>query len=597
MAKLQEKKHFKIVYALLLNAVIMAFFLIVIPLHYEMPDDYVFSNLITDGSYNFNFMSPVMASLMGLLQRVFYPVNAYVVVCLLTAFFACTAITRVFIDKFNPFVAFCFTIVLNGFLGINHYGTIAYTRMAALMTVAGFLCIVHYSKREKWKLGSIIGIVLILFGSIFRFAIFEVSVAAAGFFVIGKSITDYYCKNKEDCKPVDFFKILFEPKRFVLAIVAVVLCFAVSYGASFVIRSDSSVDYFIKYTAARSNVYDYMLPEYEENKEAYERINVDDNDLFMLRHLYMDDEGAFTYDQLKEIRKVKDTVNSNESSMLENLKLMVICEVGNIRAVWKNGTVDIRNFGIMAGNKGILYFFVGTLLLLFLLSMKKRNYFIPLMLSIITLALYIYLWRDLKVPFRAVYPLWISFAVYLMYSFSGSEVRDYIRNSPAENHSKTVVVFALIASILFSGAGVYLSTLYNQYIDYYKELDDSQIVLRGYIADNKDKKFELSKSCSYGPLADSIWVTQKTDYNKNYIGFAGTYYRLPKNDYETERFGTDNMFTNLFNDDVFFIVKSDDSHADMMKKYLQKYYSNGKTVEYTIVDTVDKYQICKYELR
>ena len=43
MAKLQEKKHFKIVYALLLNAVIMAFFLIVIPLHYEMPDDYVFS--------------------------------------------------------------------------------------------------------------------------------------------------------------------------------------------------------------------------------------------------------------------------------------------------------------------------------------------------------------------------------------------------------------------------------------------------------------------------------------------------------------------------------------------------------------------------
>ena len=334
MTKLQEKKHFKIIYSLILNTVIMAFFLIAFQLRYEMPDDFVFSNLITDGSYNFSFMSPVMASLMGLLQNIIYPVNAYVIVCLVAAFFACTAITRVFIDKFNPITTFCFTLVFNGFLGINHYGTIAYTRMAALMSVAGFLCIIHYSNKEKWKLGTVIGIILTVFGSIFRFAIFEVCVALAVFFVLGKSITEYFRKNKEERKFIDIIKIIFEPKRLISAVVAVVLCFGISYTASFVIKSDKNVDYFTKYTAARSAVYDYQLPEYDTHKDGYLEINIDENDLLMLRNLYMDDEGAFTYDKLKEIRSVKNKVDSNETSIVENMKLMLICESGNIRAVW-----------------------------------------------------------------------------------------------------------------------------------------------------------------------------------------------------------------------------------------------------------------------
>lgn len=594
MTKLQEKKYFKIVYALIINAVIMSFFLIVFQLYYEMPDDFVFSNLITDGSYNFNFMSPVMACFIGLIQNIIYPLNAYVIVCLLFAFAACIVVTRVLLDRFNLVTATCFTLVFNGFLSINHYGTIAYNHMAVLMSAVGFLCIIHYSDREKWKFGILLGILFVIVGSIFRFALFEVCVAVAVFFVLGKSITDYFRKNKTERKIIDIIKNIFDPKRLIAAVIAIVLCFGTNYISSFVIKSDKRVDNFIKYTAARSDVYDYRLPDYETHKEEYSKIGIDDNDLLMLRNLYMDDEGAFSYDKLKEIKSVKNSVDSAETSLFDNLKLMVICEAGNLRAVWKNGTVDIRNFGIEAGNKGVLYFFIGVLLLVFILSMKKRNFFIPIALSIITAFVYVYLWRELKVPFRAVYPVWFSFAIYIIYSFSWDELRDYLKRI-FNAKAKAVKCVAVICSILFAGIGVYLTSLYNQHIDYYT-LSDSQVALRNYISKNSDKKFELSTNCGYGSLSDSIWVTQKTDYDKNYNAFAGTYYRLPQKDYETERFGTDNMFTNLFNNDVFFIVKSDDSHADMMKAYLQKYYSNGKTVGYKIVDTVDKYQICKYTL-
>lgn len=572
----------------------MAFFLIVFQLYYEMSDDYVFSNLITDGSYNFNFMSSVMACFIGLIQNIIYPVNAYVIVCLLFAFAACTVVTEVLLDRFNLVAATCFTLIFNGFLSINHYGTIAYNHMAVLMSVVGFLCIIHYSNREKWKFGTVLGIAFVIIGSLFRFELFEVCVAVAVFFVIGKSVTEYFRKNKSERKAIDVFKIIFEPKRLVAAVIAVALCFGISCISSFAIKSDKRVDNFIKYTAARSAVYDYQLPDYETHKEEYSKTGIDDNDLLMLRNLYMDDEGAFTYDKLKEIKSVKSSVDSAETSLFDNLKLMVICEAGNLRAVWKNGTVDIRNFGIEAGNKGVLYFFIGILLLVFVLSMKKRNYFIPIAMSLITAFVYVYLWRELKVPFRAVYPVWFSFATYLIYSFSWDELRDYIKKI-FNAKEKAVKCVAVICSILLAGAGVYLTSLYNQHIDYYT-LSDSQVALRSYLTKNSGKKYELSTNCNYGALSDSIWFTQKTDKDKNYNQFAGTYYRLPQKDYEAEQFGTDNMFKNLYNDDIYFIVDSEDSHADMMKAYLQKYYSNGKTVGYKIVDTVDKYQICKYTL-
>lgn len=56
------------------------------------------------------------------------------------------------------------------------------------------------------------------------------------------------------------------------------------------------------------------------------------------------------------------------------------------------------------------------------------------------------------------------------------------------------------------------------------------------------------------------------------------------------------MYSYLLEDDVYFVVNLDNSHAEIMQKYLQKYYSNGNVIVTDLVDTVGTYGIYKYTI-
>ena len=598
MTKLQEKKYFKMGYALLLNAVIMAFFLIVFPLHYEMPDDHSYSQFITDGNYIFYIVDLVLGYIIGMLQRIVYPINAYVIVSIVFSFVSFVSITRVFLDKFSLVIATAMSFVMLGFFGVNHYETVAFTRMPALMCLAGLLCVFHYTnKKEHWKLWTVIGVVLVLLGSLYRFLIFEVSVVVFVFYYIGKSITDYFGIDKSLRCLKDFLHIALKPKRIISLSVAVVLCFAVHYASYAIYDFDADYNYYRQYTSARSSVYDYDIPKYEDAKEEYNAINIDENDLELLKAGYFDQNGALSLKQLQSINEIGKKYRKTSNSYIGILKLMLISEIGNVRAVWKNGTIEIVNNGRVAGGKGVVYFLIGILLLLFIVLMKKRYLFIPILLGIISLALYYYLWIDNKVPFRAVYPILIGFTVLLMYSFSYDGLRQRFQKRNKCFKKKAVpICIILIFSMLFSGWGVYLSTIYNQYIDFHSDYYN-QVNLYKYFEINKNSKYVIARNCPEHTLTDNIYFTEENPKYRNYEVFSGTYYNLPFIRERMERFGTENMYRYLLSEKTYFVVYAEDSHADMMKAYLQKYYSNGKTVDYKIVDTIDKYQICKYTLK
>lgn len=576
--KIVAMKYFKITFSILLNLLIMACFLTLTQVNYEIADNQTFSLFIAEGDYQIIFTNYFLCAFCGIIQNIIYPINAFVVVHLFFCLCAFIAITRVFVDKFNPLIATLFTLFINGFFAINHYSTISFTRAPALLCVAGFLCMIHFVYKQRWKAGVIVGGLFVLIGSTYRFKIFEVALVFAVVFVFAKSLSDYFAKEKNGRKFIDMLKIIFEPKRLVACIVVVVVCFGSNYLSVAINTSTEELSYYKEYTLTRSLIWDYEIPDYEQCKAEYDKINIDENDIEMLRAGYMDDQGAFTLENLKQIHSIQQNYNKETKSPVEIIKQMVVSELGNIKAM---------------GDKGIASLGFILVLLAFVVILKKRNYFIPGLFIVVIFAFYSYLWIFSKCPFRAVYPLWISAVVYLLYSFSYSEMKPKIQKF-YEPKRKIILAVVTVVVVLCSIGGVYLSSVSNDTID----LGDSnsKTELLNYFDENSQEQFELSRNTNIF-IDNSVFFVTKRDKDCNFISFDCTYYRHPNYTKKVDAFGTDNLYSNLLNNNVYFVDNNKNSHKTIMWEYIEKYYSDENEVECSAVDTVGDNTIYEFSIK
>lgn len=580
MKKIGEQKAYKgIAYSVILNLLFFIPFLSLYTLHYEMPDNLTYAQFIAEGSYTFDYMGFFVCAFYGLIQKIIYPLNAFVFMHLFFCLASFVSITFVFLRKFNWIFATLATLLINAFYAVSHYGNISFTRDPALFCVAGFLLIIHFVDKKRWILPVALGAFLIILGSMYRFLVFEVSVLFAVAFVLGKSLNEFFATDKKERNIKKLFSVIFEKRRFIVAVLLVVVCFAFQFVSIAINTSTPDLEYYREYTYARQAVYDYPIPEYSECKEEYDKINFDENDIKMLREWYIDDEGAFTLENLKELKNIQEKYYSENKDYVDIIKNMVVTEIANVRGI---------------GDKGVALFGFCIVLLPFFVIMKKRSYFIPLLFVGSVFAVYLYLWNTGRIPpYRGVYMLWISAEVYLLYSFSLSDTKQFFAN--IYNKKKTIVTLLISAFVVLSSAmGFYLSITANYTLPTYNEVD-STAELKEYFESNKDKKFELSRACGLDTAENNVfYIPERTSIDEQSFSFINTYYRYENYTNHMKEFGTDNMYSNLLNDDVYFVCSVNNDHVQMMNDYLNKYYSNDNSIKYSAVDKVGNYMIYKF---
>ena len=268
-----------------------------------------------------------------------------------------------------------------------------------------------------------------------------------------------------------------------------------------------------------------------ECKSEYDKIDFDENDIAMLRAWYLDDNGAFTLDHLKAIKKIRDEYYTQHKDYFALLKEMVITELSDVKAI---------------GDKGVALFGFAIVLLPFLVTMKKRYYVIPIFLCLIISILYFYLWNTGRnLPFRGVYMLWICSEVYLLYSFSPTRLKNYCYRISDKKVLKVLLAFILIVSSLL---GFFLSIIAN------------------YTTIRFDNKYSI------------FYILKDTETEKQIYSFNNTYYRYKNYERHMSEFGTNNMYENLLNDNVYFVCTPENDHSRIMKDYLTKYYNNHHSV-------------------
>lgn len=572
----------KLFLAVVINTGFLALCNFLFGLNYEMLDETIFAELAADNYYYLgNFSNYFLFAAVGTVQKIIYPVNAYVVIALILGLLSMITVSYIILDRFRLPYAAAVIILLNGFFGLNHYATVSFTRLPAVLCVSGLLCILHSAGKKRFIYGFLWGAFLVAAGSMYRFKVFAVCTGIFIAFICILALSDGI-KAENGFSLKRLFAELFEPKRLVCGIVLIALCFGISALGNSTNKNGEGIEYYTEYTAARSAVWDYEIPAYNECRADYEAIGIDENDLKMLEGHYLDDEGAFTLEKLNAINEIKVNHNAERSVL------------GLIKATVKEELFEITHLTF----KAILYLSVIIITCIFLLLMKGKYCIVPISLYGVAGILYVYLYYFGRVPYRAVYGIWLSIAVYLIYALDSVRIRDKVKTLLKPIKSKRFAAALLACSVAVSG-GFLFANNYRNFKNDFKQMKSERAGINAYIKAHPDDRFELCRQANLleGNLDNgTIYTINNEGRRKNSHIFNGTYYALPYYDeFNRDVFGTDNLYSNLFNENVYY-VDFEGRFKDVFKKYLQKYYSDGKTVSYTVTDTVDGFEIVSYSL-
>ncbi len=569
------KQHKNTIFSFSINAVIFILFLLFSSFHYDMADTMVFSEHIASGDNYIIFTNYLLCWLAGVLQKLIYPVNAYVLIELIVSFIAFCAITYVLTDKFNSFCSGCTTIVLYAFFGVNHYATASFTLTAALLSVSGLFCLFHFVMKDKSIIGIIVGIVLSVFGSMYRFNVFITVFFIFGLYYIVYNLV--ISKSKFSLKMKKFFNL-----KFIVAFILLITCaFSCKTISSFVYNFPE-MQYYSEYTSARSNVYDYYIPTYSEAKSDYDKIGVSENDLVMLQKLYMDDEGAFSIEKLKSIDQVKSKYYKS-ISLFTTIKNMVKIEA-----------LDAL-FGF--NDKGMLIWIFAIALIILLITMKKRYYFIPIVLLFGVGVIYLYLWIIQRCVYRVVYGPVFAAVLCMIYSINVKDIREWVKKFYNKMYSnitmkKRVHAGFLAFVLLFSAVVLPISFHGNLYMEGASSHPDGYDEMISYIKSNPDKKFEFSKVSmpTVKDQCENPLIINVPNSYKNTITFDGTYYRDISSNKAIKDFGTNNLYRNLINNDnVYFVDSKQSTDMKYFEIYLNEHYSKDNTIKMIPVKTIGSY--------
>lgn len=554
------------------NIFVFILFVIFCGVRYSMDDEKFFSLSIAFGDYNIIFTNYFLCRLIGFIQHMIYPINAFTAVSLMFAVLAFITLHSIFARKISLKWSFLVMIFLYAFFGVNHLTIISYTMLPALLAVAGLFYIIDGLDAKFRMRNALWGVFLTVIASMYRFKVFLSCFCVIAVFYLVRYLIGY---RKSEKNLLSYVKKLFT-KQFSFTLVTVVLLvFSFNFASQIINTSTPELSYYKQYTTLRSQVWDFEMPSYEEAKSEYDSLNITENDLKMLKNIYLDDGGAFTVDTLTELVEIRKAHIDNRnifSSFIDMSKSLIL---------------ETLSFST---DKSILFVSFLLIMLLFLLIMKKRYYFIPISLLVVMAGLNFYLWQYARTPYRAIYGIVFPCVVSILYSVEKSGFKKKALRFFDNNIFYSSVAIVCIAVISFI-VPVTLSKSYSIDTQIKKVSGHDQVV--NYIESQNDKRFVVANciNVSNNYNLQRPWTVKIPDVPENAAQFLGTYYRSTYDNHLLEKFGTKDVYTFLINNDSAYFVDTVEVNVyKMFETYLNDHYSNGKNIKLVLNKSIGDYR-------
>ena len=584
-----------------LNLMVCLVFLAINSFHFtsETYDDFFTSLFIAKGYDKCLFVSYFSTVILVLLQKVFTTVNVWTLSLFLFNFVSVVLIIYIFLCKFGTKLGILFSLLFNIAFGYYNFVSLQFTRTSVTMATAGYLLIVCFLFNTKdkriwvnWQ--SIIGTVLVIFSSFYRFQAF-LSVSGVFLVFMFSSLCVQQLKSWKENTKINYFSFV---KKLVFLILILLISFSLEKLSAYIKTSDTDYLYHENYQKVRSLCVDYNICPYSENEKFYNSIGISsENDLQLLCSWIVGDEDFFTLERLTAIaehsKENRDFMNHLNMGikMVSNviakklgsayniiiILLTVCCIIFLILLViFRNKWKWMFPFLFAIIWTGFLYLFYAFyhydlmymavfpgILMIFLSFLSNRYHFIvQCFMSAVLFVLTIYL-EFTRSNFRGTYTFIFPVMCIAIYNFDKNNIQINVRNFQP-NVKK---------GILSVGVVVYLAvsiTIFRMFPFF--EISESNYSIFTYIENHKEN-FYLFDLLQVSAMKNSDDLILKPDMGDNsiYSGWAigSAWFNRTKKAYHVEH-----LYSDMIDNPHAFYIS--DKRISQVEKYYNDHYSGGK---------------------
>lgn len=552
----------------IVNLIILVTVMLSLHMVYETNDDFAIASRIADGYAEVNFINYYLCLVLTALQRAAGVLNAYVLLQVWCSLVSFICIYKLILDASDSRVIHMVSAAVIAVFSVDHYCTIQYTKTSALMLVAATMLMMDTVANRRGT-GYIIASVLLLYaGAGFRIDGLIAAVAFAGLYFLKWLVSIRH-----------ELKTYFSPKQLLLYAILLALiggCYGMDKASDAANRRTPELQAYKEYSVLRSAVVDYpVYSGYEENREAYEKIGISENDLNLVTHWFFDYDGAASPEMLSAIREIDSSDRSPAYTVGQAVKNFIRSTEASVRS---------RDY------TGIHIIILCALAVWMLLSLRPRHWIYILAVGGLAAALYLTLYYRQRTVYRALYTADIGAAMWLLYGMACSrsaDLRHSRENCPGEAagrrgisetacRTRTVLVAGLGAAVILTCAAL-APELGNSSRTAYKVAKTKVMAedMEEYLAEKEDCFFVFA---SQGKKSDhsyiTPWLVPDTYAVRNSIGIGSWGTMSPYVLGKLSAYGIENPVRDLIDNDHAFYVGN--KKIDRITEYYNKWYCSGE---------------------
>ena len=562
-----DKNIKNLIVASAVNGSIMCICMMMTNMTYESGDDYFISELIKNGYPYAGFVNYYLCRLLIAIQAHVSVLNVYVLFLIGVSFVSFTCFTKMILDKCSS-AATCLLVVAVIFVySFDHYGSIQFTKTAALAVTAGFIALAHCVTEHKGAVGCAASIALIYTGAAIRYDAFTASYGIAA----ASLLTWIFLERKR----------IKEEGRFgakkLAATAVIILIVTGAYGVIHLsdMKNESTPElkYAAEYTLYRSNVTDYPTYKYfDQNKEYFDAIGISKNDLFMIENFRFDYDGAASLENLKLIDAIERPKGTMSERIRDSFRDAVRHVITNIKYRSSTGVHVVILTMLAAG---------------MIVSLKPKHWIYVIVMGGVTFGLYCALFYVSRVNYRATYVADIGTSLWLLYYYAS-----YAGGSD-ELRPKASIACGLLILIISLASGQALANLVETK---YERLADRTLSEEGaaYIAGHSDEVFVWGTGeRRHAKQYSKPWLAPD-DSDRNSFDTGGWETNYPYILDKLAACGMQNPIKDLIDNEYAYYVGN--RYIKELEEYYTKWYGgDGEKVILTKTGEIDGVSMWKVE--
>ncbi len=564
-SKILQSNYF---WAIGVNVLFLGLILLFCDLKYEVSDDFVMATVMS-GAYEGGNPNPHMVFvnvMLGYILMPFYKmfpqVSWYFVSQLALLLMSFTLCGYMLLEKNGKVIGGLLSVLLLYFFADDAYILVQFTKTAAVVVMCSSLVFVWSLFENRRKALTIISGILCLTGAMIRFSAIYV---AGGFLLIVLAVefTRLYFMNRN-------------ARDYLRKIAPIAIYGGVLIAAAYSLREinvriyNSTEEYstFLAYSRARSAVMDAPDHGYEAYREGLEEIGISENDYYVLRRWNFSDDEIFPIEKLREIasviQKQKEENPMALGDIYERIQTRRILSYPIVTAcvILLVLTVLLQQYQWIYGGAAAV---IAVALEGYFIFRERALYRVEYGIFLCAFLCICYFWNRRRMRFAEDWKGLSRAAVILIAMVCACKLPLFMENSAYKGVTDENRKYYL--DEVFYDSWSYDARKYRRVVN--KEKPECSLIKE--IESHKENFYFLDFRTTIQTLYYewSPCENVDTEFYENCQYFSGIMSKFPGMEGITRKYGIDNYFKSLVNDNVYIV---DNEGIEQKVLYLQEHY-------------------------